>query len=73
MKKTIGSLVFGALLLTSAAGLNAEDRHQWNDGENTAWHQYLKDNHKKEHAWGKAKKKEQEDYWKWREQHRDIH
>jgi hypothetical protein len=47
--------------------------HQWNDGENTAWHQYLKEHHKKDHEWAKANKREQAAYWKWRDQHKDIH
>jgi hypothetical protein len=73
MKKIIGSFMLGTFLFTSAAILNAQDKHQWNEGENAAWHQYLKEHHKKDHDWAKAKKKEQQDYWKWRDQHRDVH
>ena len=78
MKTIIGSLVLSACLLTpvSVGVLNAQDHHEehrWNEGENAAWHQYLKEHHKKDHDWEKAKKKEQEDYWKWRDEHRDRH
>jgi hypothetical protein len=72
MTKFFGSLVLGVCLLVPIGTLYA-DEHQWNDGENAAWHQYLKEHHKKDHDWAKAKKKEQTDYWKWRDQHRDIH
>jgi hypothetical protein len=78
MKKFIGSMVLGACLLTpvGVVVLQAQDHHAehaWNDGENTYWHQYLKENHKKDHDWEKAKKNEQAAYWKWRDQHRDKH
>ena len=75
MKRILGSFVLGACLLTPVATLTAQDhdRHQWNDNENPAWHQYLKERHKKDHDWSKANKREQADYWKWRDQHRDIH
>ncbi len=78
MYKFLGSLVLGLALLSPVATLSAQDHHdqvehQWNDGENTAWHQYLKDHHKKDHEWAKASKREQAAYWKWRDQHMDIH
>jgi len=44
--------------------------HQWNDGENEAWHRYLKERHIKDHEWEKASKREQANYWKWRDKHR---
>lgn len=65
--------MLGSFLFASTSVLFADDRHEWNEGENSAWHQYLKEHHKKDHDWAKAKKKEQDDYWKWREHHRDIH
>ena len=79
MNKFLGSLVLGISLLAPTAMLNAQDhhddavKHEWNDGENGAWHQYLKEHHKKDRDWAKAKKRDQADYWKWRDQHRDIH
>ncbi len=80
MRKFIGSLVLSACLLTPVGILNAQDHHedaakahQWNDGENTAWHQYLKEQHKKDHDWAKASKREQTAYWKWRDAHPDAH
>jgi len=80
MNKFLGSLVLSVCLLTPIGVLNAQDHHedvanphQWNDGENTAWRQYLKEHHKKDHDWEKANKKEQAAYWKWRDQHKDVH
>lgn len=79
MKKFFCSAVLGVCLLSPVVTLKAQDhhdqmdnRHQWNDGENTYWHQYLKEHHKKDHDWEKANKKEQAAYWKWRDQHKDA-
>lgn len=80
MSKFFGSLCLSVCLLTPAVALQAQDHgkmeqnsHQWNDGENEMWHQYLKEHHKKDHDWSKASKREQAAYWKWRDQHRDSH
>lgn len=79
MYKVLSSFVLGVCLLTPTTALVAQERdqaapvHQWNDSENPAWHQYLKEHKKKDHDWSKANKKEQSDYWKWRDQHRDVH
>jgi hypothetical protein len=74
MKKVLGSLALGICLLAPVGALYADDHHdqhhEWNDGENEAWHRYLKEHHKKDHDWGKANKREQAAYWKWRDQHR---
>ncbi len=45
------------------------DYHTWDDNENRAWGVYLSDNHKKNHEFSHASKKEQRDYWKWRHHH----
>lgn len=45
--------------------------HNWDDNENQAWNRYLSENHKKDHAFTKATKKEQEEYWDWRHDHPD--
>jgi len=80
MYKLLSSFVLGVCLLTPVQILHAQDHqdhmantHEWNDSENQTWHQYLKERHKKDHEWGKASKREQADYWKWRDQHRDAH
>jgi hypothetical protein len=79
MLRYVGAFVLGIALLTPAAvDARYQDRdrdhqeHVWSDNENSAWHQYLKERHKKEHEWAKASKKEQKDYWKWRDAHRDV-
>lgn len=71
MRKILSSMALTIALLAPMS-LMAQN-HQWNDSENAAWHQYLKEHHKKDHDWSKASKREQENYWKWRDQHRDAH
>ena len=75
MQKFVASLALGFGLLLSTGTLPAQDhpRHEWNYNENSNWHQYLKERHKKDHDWSKANKHEQADYWKWRDQHPDNH
>jgi hypothetical protein len=81
MVKFLGSFVLGVGLLMPTAMVNAQEHHddqvakahQWNESENQYWHQYLKEHHKKDHDWDKATKREQADYWKWRDEHRDAH
>lgn len=80
MQKFLISAALGMCLLTPVGALNAQEHHdqvanthQWNDNENQAWHQYLKEHHKKDHEWAKASKREQKDYWKWRDAHPDAH
>jgi hypothetical protein len=76
MLRYIGALMLSVSLLAPVT-VYAQDRdhatHQWNDNENQYWHQYLKEHHKKDHDWAKAKKSEQSDYWKWRDAHPDKH
>ena len=47
--------------------------HEWNENEDKPWHEYLTEHHRKEHGWDKASKREQRNYWKWRDAHRDEH
>ena len=49
------------------------DSHEWNEAEDRAYRRYLQEHHKKYHAFEKASKKEQQDYWKWRHDHPDKH
>jgi hypothetical protein len=46
-----------------------KDYHQWDDAENRAWRKWLTENHRKDHEFAKADRKEQEEYWKWRHEH----
>jgi hypothetical protein len=48
-----------------------KDYHNWDDNENRAWGQYLKENHRSSHEFTKANKREQSNYWKWRHEHPD--
>ncbi len=49
------------------------DYHEWNANEDQAYHQYLRDHHKKDHDFSKASKREQKDYWNYRHNHQDSH
>jgi hypothetical protein len=80
MSRFIGAAVLGVCLMASVAIVSAQAQdmaqngtpgHQWNDHEDQVWHQYLKDHHRKDHDWAKASKREQKEYWKWRDKHPD--
>jgi hypothetical protein len=47
--------------------------HEWNENEDKPWHEYLSQQHRKDHDWTKASRREQRNYWKWRDTHRDEH
>ena len=72
MLKVLSAFALAICLLAPIAPLRAQDHpsHQWSDGENPSWHQYLKEQHRKDHDWSHATKREQANYWKWRDQHR---
>jgi hypothetical protein len=74
MQRCLTALVLGfSLLVPSVITAKGHDRpkHEWSDQENEHWHQYLKEQRKKDHDWEKANKKEQKAYWKWRDRHAD--
>lgn len=48
-----------------------KDYHHWDSHENQAWHRYLAENHRKDHEFAKADRKEQQEYWNWRHNHPD--
>jgi hypothetical protein len=72
----LATCVLASSLLAPAA-LIAQDHdhqtHEWTATEDPHWHQYLKERNKKDHDWDHATKKEQADYWKWRDKHPDAH
>ena len=47
------------------------DFHEWNAREDQAYRRYLQEHHKKYHDFAKAKRSEQDDYWRWRHDHPD--
>jgi hypothetical protein len=56
--------------MLAPAAVRAESRHEWNEEhENGAWRSYLRENRKKDKEWRKASKREQRNYWKWRDAH----
>jgi hypothetical protein len=48
-----------------------KDFHEWNAREDQAYRRYLQEHHKKYHDFAKARKREQDDYWRWRHSHPD--
>jgi hypothetical protein len=81
MKRLLGLTVLGlGLLAPTAVTLSAQGehhdqmaRHEWKDSENETWHRYLKEKRAKDHEWDHASKREQANYWKWRDKHPDQH
>ena len=83
MNRFFGALLLGATLIMPIA-IQAQDQprkyydrdhkdyHVWNDGENSAYHRFLTENHRKDHEWAKANRKEQQEYWNWRHEHPDA-
>lgn len=67
MLRSLGAFVLTISLLAPTA-LIAQDHdhatHEWNAQEDPHWHQYLKEQKKKDHDWDHASKREQRDYWK---------
>ena len=45
--------------------------HEWDASEDQAYRRYLQEHHKKDHDFAKASKREQNNYWKWRQSHPD--
>jgi hypothetical protein len=48
-----------------------KDYHNWDDHERHAWGVFLTDNHRKDHEYAHANRKEQSEYWNWRHSHPD--
>lgn len=84
MHRILGTLLLGIGLISMA---NADDHdrdrarryydrdgrdyHEWNEREDKAYRQYLKEQRKRDHEFEKATRKEQRGYWKWRHTHTD--
>jgi hypothetical protein len=78
MRKFASALVLGVSLLTPVATLQAQEhpqqtqghpRHEWSASEDPPGVSICKNI--KYHDWKRANKREQQDYWKWRDSHRD--
>jgi hypothetical protein len=48
-----------------------KDYHNWDDRENRSWGIFLTTNHRREHEFRRASRREQEEYWEWRHHHPD--
>jgi hypothetical protein len=79
MSRFFATALLSVCLVAPGATVYAQDHdrdhqtHQWTADEDPHWHQYLKEHHKKDHDWAHANKREQRDYWKWRDAHPDAH
>ena len=47
------------------------DYHNWDDHERHAWGVSLSDNHRHDHEYAHANRREQRGYWNWRHSHPD--
>jgi hypothetical protein len=47
------------------------DWHEWNENEERAYRRYLQEKHREYRDFGKAGRREQDNYWKWRHHHMD--
>ncbi|HEY6392520.1 MAG TPA: hypothetical protein VIX89_14655 [Bryobacteraceae bacterium] len=46
-----------------------KDYHVWNNDEDRAYRRYLEENHRTYQSWPKARRSDQDRYWKWRHDH----
>jgi len=46
-----------------------KDYHNWDDREDHAYREYLKQQNREYRDYSRANRKEQRDYWKWRHEH----
>ena len=87
MFRYLTAVVLGVSLLAPAINAQDHDRdhdrddrdharehriHEWNEHEREHWHAYLKERHRRDHEWERASKREQREYWKWRDEHPDF-
>jgi hypothetical protein len=82
MRKFIGTLAFSCMLAAPVA-LRADDhpmryedrahhdRHEWNEGENTAYRHYVDERKMKYRDFNRLNRRDQDHYWTWRHEHMD--
>jgi hypothetical protein len=51
---------------------DARDWHEWNGREQEAYRHYLEEQHREYRDWARIKRREQDDYWRWRHTHPDT-
>jgi hypothetical protein len=49
----------------------ARDYHVWNDNEDRAYRNYLRERNRDYREFSRLAKREQQDYWRWRHNHQD--
>jgi len=50
---------------------HGRDYHVWNNREDQAYRNYLKERNREYREFSRANKREQQEYWQWRHSHRD--
>jgi hypothetical protein len=48
---------------------SSRDWHAWNDREDQAYRRYLQERHRDYREFSRMKRRDRDDYWKWRHQH----
>jgi hypothetical protein len=46
-----------------------KDWHEWNEQEERAYHRWFEESHEPYREWERARRREQQEYWKWRHEH----
>jgi hypothetical protein len=49
-----------------------KDYHEWNTGEERAWHRYWEEQHRAAVQWERANEEQRRAYWRWRHEHPDA-
>jgi hypothetical protein len=86
MLKFTGALLLGVGLMLPMAAQDRDDHHdkgnryydtdrkdyhEWNAGEEKAWHRYWEDQHHAAVDWQRANEEQRRAYWRWRHEHPD--
>ncbi len=49
-----------------------QNRHVWNDNEDRYYRQYLQERNRQYREWNRASRRQQRNYWRWRDRHPDF-
>lgn len=82
MKKFLGSLALGAMLLAPTASFaevhryydrDRHDWHEWNEGERRAYRHWLMEERRERQyrAYARLNAERRREYWRWRHEHPD--
>lgn len=84
MRNAIMALLLGATLFTVVPGARADEKerryydrqnkdyHAWNDNEAKAYRHWVVEERKEKYRdYNRARRADQQEYWRWRHQHQD--